>query len=304
MSVYTKIDSAHSVSGHRDRATAPLTSLAKAIATGLIVVLLTPTLAAAQSDESWKDWTLGAPWVIGLEAFHPKIDTKVRLDSITGVPGTPIDLEQNLGMDDTDWLPNLTVHWRFAKKHRFSMGYYELNRSSDSTNPFDIRIGDSVFEATLPMSSFFDVTVVHLLYSYSLVFSEKAEFSVSGGLSLADLHWGYSSNGSAGLIDERDELLAPVPTIAFSGGYAFTDKFFFRGSAGYLPVDFALDDEEDLKGDIATASLGIFHQTFENVRFGLSLQYYKLDIDWGNGAGFDEVSYEYYGPALTIATNF
>ena len=77
-----------------------------------------------------------------------------------------------------------------------------------------------------------------------------------------------------GFVDERVELLAPVPTIAIGGGYAFTDRLFFSGSIEYLPLDFALDDEEDLKGDI------------------------------GNVAGIDSVRYEYYGPAPSVAATF
>jgi hypothetical protein len=242
--------------------------------------------------------------VISLEAFNPNIDTRVRLDSTSGVPGTPIDLEQDLDMDDTDWLPNLMIQWRFAKKHRLMTGYYELNRSSDSTNPIDIRIGETVFQASLPIASSFKTSVAHLLYSYSLFLDDKAEFAFSAGLSLADLRWGYGAEVLGTTLVEKDEFLAPVPTIALDGGYAFTDRLFFRGSIGYLPLDFALDDEDDLKGDIGTASLGIYHQTFEHVRFALTLRYFKIDVEWGNGAGFDRVRYEYYGPALGVAATF
>ena len=91
------------------------------------------------------------------------------------------------------------------------------------------------------------------------------------------------------------------PILAWTENHV---RFRLVSEDGYLPLDFALDDEDDLKGEIATASLGIYHRTGEHVRFGLTLRYFKIDVEWGNGAGFDRVRYEYYGPSLGVAATF
>ena len=199
-----------------------------------LVMVGFPTAALAQDADDWTKWPLGHRFTITLGAYFPYLDTKVRVDSTSGLIGTTIDFEQNLGMSDTDSLPTVSFAWRFARKHHLGVAYFELNRSGSEVTQTEIRIGDKVFNVNLPVSSFFDAEVLAVAYGYSVIFDAKKELALSFGLSIQDLTFGLQGNPSgAQIVQERSDLTAPLPTFGLLGGYAFTDKWIFRGGSAY-----------------------------------------------------------------------
>lgn len=259
--------------------------------------------AAAQTDD-WQDWPLGRKFEIAAEAYFPSLDTKIRVDATDGTPGTVIDFEQNLGMDDTETVPVVDFDWRFSKKHRLKVGYFSLNRSGAAVTVTEIRFGDTVFTADLPVSSFLDMDVVSLGYSYSLVFDEKKELAITGGFSIQDIQFGIVGNAGQGIIQATSGITAPLPAIGFSGGYAFTDKLSFRAGLGVFAFKFAVTSEDELRGEIVTATAGFYHQTFDNFRFGISYRLFDIDAAFGNTTGFNSIEYRYQGPGLGVTGSF
>lgn len=269
----------------------------------LIFGLSHATSVFAQTDD-WQSWPMGEKFLVTVDAFFPTIDTKVTVNATNGTPGTTVDFEQNLGLPETETLPSLTAHWRFAKKHRLQLGYFALKRSGSSVTATQISIGDTVFEVNLPISSFFDVEVTHASYSYSLLFDERKELSLIAGLSVQDVTFGIQGNASQGIIEFDSGITAPLPAFGLAFGYAFTDKWFFRGGVGVFSFAFAVADEDELRGEIVNATASINHQTFKNVRFGLTYMLFEIDAGYGNSAGFNSINYNYHGPALTVGGNF
>jgi hypothetical protein len=269
-----------------------------------LATLLLPSLAMAQNQSDWSDWTMGARYTVQLELFHPTLNTRLRIDSSDGTPGKPIDLEQDLGMSETETLPALMLGWRVAKRHRLLLSYYELDRSGSAITDTTIRIGDIEFEVDLPISSFLDMDVLTVGYSYSLLFDEKREFAIGAGLTLMDIRFGIFGNGSQGVIEADTALTAPLPNIGLTGGYAFTENLYFEAAAGYFFFDLAVSDETNIRGNVATATAGVYHNTFKYVRFGLDYKFYDVDVDWGNASGFNSLQYTYHGPSLSVAATF
>jgi hypothetical protein len=257
----------------------------------------------AQDSEDWMSWPLADRFTIELEAFFPTLDTKVRLDASDGGLGTTIDFEQNLGMSSTETLPAGAFTWRFAKKHKISLEAFALNRSGSSITTTEIRFGDEVFEIALPISSYFDTQVTSLGYSYSLLFDEKKELTLSAGLSVQDIQFGLSGNGGE-LLEIGTGLTAPLPSFGISGGYAITDKWVTRAGIGYFAFDLSISDSENLSGEIVHVNASIEHHTFENVRFVLSYAYFDVGVDFTDLGRLGAVSYKYHGPTLGVAAAF
>jgi hypothetical protein len=244
-----------------------------------VALLALPYLANAETDD-WPSWPLGERFAIGANAFFPSLETTVRVDASDSSPGTAISFEQNLGMNDTESLPSIMVSWRFAKKHSLTLDFFRLDRSGSAITSSEIRFGDEVFVVDLPITSFFDSDVTAIAYSYSLIFDEKKELALSLGLSIQDISMGLRGDAGLGLISETSGVTAPLPTIGLSGGYAFTDKLTFRGSAGFFALNLTLDDDEELDGRTISANAGLFHQTFRHVRFGVIYSYFSVDVDF------------------------
>jgi hypothetical protein len=274
----------------------------KILALTLASVLL-PSLSLAQGDD-WENWPLGQKFVLAVNAFFPSLTTRIRVDATDGTTGTVLDFEQNLGLSDTETLPSLSIKWRFAKKHSLELGYFELNRSGSAVSVTEIRFGDEVFDIDLPISTFFDTSVLSVGYSYSLLFDAKMELALSAGLSVQDMTFGLRGDTGLDLISESSGVTAPLPAFGISGGYAITDKWTVRGQLRYFSLKLSTSDEDDLEGQIVDAGLGIFHHTFKHVQFGLNYSYFDVAAEFGNENRFNTLDYKYNGPMFTVAAVF
>ena len=263
------------------------------------------TAVLAQDSDDWKTWPMGQPFQFALGAYVPKLDTQLRVDRTDGLAGTTLSFEQNLGMRDTAILPTFTFAWRFARRHRLTASYFELNRSGSEVTQTEIRIGDKVFNVNLPVSTFFDVQVLSASYHYSVIFKPKSELALSVGLSLQEMTFGTQGNlGGGQLIEERSELTAPLPTFGLSGGYAFTDKWIFRGAIGIFAISLDWEDADGFGGTIVDFNATLFYVPFKHYRFGIAYTHFDVDVDWTKRGKNTAINYDYKGPTFLFAATF
>ena len=264
-----------------------------------------PTIA----QDDWQSWPTGDRWVFAAGYFAPDLDTKVIVTDAEGNIGTGISFEKNLGLDDSEGTFLATIEWRFAKRHKLSYSYFQLDRSATTTSStVTIAIGEEVFDLALPIQSFFDITANELAYSYSLIFSERTDLSVGIGLSVQDLALGLQGTASSPnpgeLIDERADSTAPLPTLNLGFNYAFNDKWIFQSKLGWLAVELEADGNDSLDGQIINANVGVRWKAFKNVGFFLNYQLFDVDVDYTERDIVFAVDYDYQGPLLGVAANF
>ena len=142
--------------------------------------------AHAKEKPEWRNWPLGKRAGLAIGAFFADLSTEARIDVPGGRLGTAISFERNLGQDNTKTRPLVNAYWRFTKRQRLELFYFNLDRSGDSISNFTIRFGDRQFQANLPIETFFDVEVINLGYSFSPIFDEKKEFKIGLALSFMD----------------------------------------------------------------------------------------------------------------------
>jgi hypothetical protein len=276
----------------------------KIISTFFVLFLSLSATAVAQDNDDWRSWPLADRFTISLEGFSANLDTRVRINASDSSPGTTIDFEQNLGMSDTERLLGFGASWRFAKKHELVLDVFNLDRSGSAITTTEIRIGDEIFSANLPISSFMDMKVTSLGYSYSIVFDEKKELAISAGLSVQDIKFGFFGNGSSGIIEADSGITAPVPSFGLNGGYAFTDKWVGRAGFALFSFDLDLSNENQLSGEVLNGFASIEHLTFEHVGFGLSYNYFDIRVNWNESGLIKTVGYVYQGPMITVKAAF
>ena len=276
----------------------------KIISTFLVSLLSLCATAVAQDKGDWQSWPLADRFTVSVEAYFANLNTKVRLDASDGALGTTIDFEQNLGMSDTETLPGFGMSWRFAKKHELVLDVFSLDRSGSAITATEIRIGDETFAVNLPISSFMDMEITSLGYSYSLIFDEKKELAIGAGLSVQDIELGFVGNGPLGSIEVDSGITAPVPSFGLIGGYAFTDKWVGRAGVALFSFDLDLSNENQLSGDILNGFASIEHLTFEQVHFGLSYNYFDVRVDWNERGLVTSMGYVYQGPMITVRATF
>jgi hypothetical protein len=265
--------------------------------------------SALAEKAEWRAWPLGQRLTVGVSAYRPKLDTKVQLTS--GEIQGQIDFESNLGLEDTKSTALASLRWRFFKRHTLRADYFDLNRSGLGTAPVGVKIcleGEECVELDpiLDVNAFVDVEAFSLGYDYSIIFNEKMNWSVGLGLSLQDFSIGLLTEDTENEpLEGRSKFTAPLPTLATTFNYAFTDKWILDLALNWLEIDLDLDNSGKFDGRILGFDAGVRWQTFKNVGFDLKYNYYNLDVEVDDGIDFGgAVEYKYQGPRLGINVYF
>lgn len=275
----------------------------------LLVLLVASQPVAAQSSNDWENWPTGDRWRIGAGYFAPDLDTAIVVTDAGGNIGTGISFEQELGLDDSEGTGLLYIDWRFFKRHAVSYRYFDLQRSATTSgSTVLIAVGEEVFDVSLPIQAFFDITAHEIAYSYSLLFDDKKDLFIGAGISFQDLALGIqgteSSPNPGEIINTTLDSTAPLPTLNIGFNYAFSDNWLFQSRLGWLAVELELDTSEDLSGQIINAHAGILWKAFKNVGFFAQYQVFDVDVDYADAGIKFAIDYDYKGPVLGVHVNF
>lgn len=274
----------------------------------VVVALLMATPVAAQNADDWESWPIIDKWSIGLGYFVPDLNTQIVITDEDGNIGTGINFEQNLGLDDSKGTALLFVNWHFARRHALEYRYFELNRSGAGNSSVSIGIGDEIFDITLPIQSFFDITAHEIAYAFSALLDERKHLYLGLGISVQDLALGIQGTASSPApgetISSNLAKTAPLPTLNIGFDYAFTDKWIFVSRLGWLAVEVDFGEGEDLSGEIFNTNVGVQWNAFENVGFYLHYQAFSLDVDYLDQGKLFAIDYEYKGPVLGVDVRF
>ena len=272
------------------------------------LALLMATPVAAQNADDWESWPAIDKWSIGLGYFMPDLNTQIVISDEDGNIGTGINFEQNLGLDDSKGTALLFVNWHFARRHALEYRYFQLNRSGAGESSVSIGIGDAIFDITLPIQSFFDITANEIAYSFSALIDERKHLYLGLGISVQDLALGIQ--GTASSPDPGEPIssnlaqTAPLPTLNIGFDYALSDKWLFISRLGWLAVEAGFGDGQDLSGEIFNTNAGVQWNAFENVGFFLHYQVFSLDVDYLDNGVLFAIDYEYKGPVLGVDIRF
>ena len=127
------------------------------------------------------------------------------------------------------------------------------------------------------------------------------ELALTAGLSIQDIQFGLMGTGNVGIVEQEvSGLTAPLPSFGISGGYAFTEKWVGRAALGLFAFDLAVSDESDISGEIFNAKIAIYHNTFENVHFGLKYSFFDVSVEFEDAQRINSINYKYHGPILSV----
>jgi hypothetical protein len=278
--------------------------------TAVLAALLTVSApVAGQSSADWESWPTASRWSIGAGYFAPDLDTTIVVTDENRVIGSGISFERNLGLDDSEATGLLFVNWRMFKRHTLEYRYFALDRSATTTGgSVSIAIGEEVFDVTLPIQSFFDITAHEIAYAYSVLFDERKNLYVGLGISMQDLSLGIqgteSSPSPGEIINSQLDSTAPLPTLNVGFDYAFTDQWLFVSRLGWLAVEADFGADEDLSGQIINANAGVQWNAFKHVGFFLQYQVFDVDVDYSDRGVLWAIDYDYTGPVLGVDVRF
>lgn len=242
----------------------------------------------------------------GAGSYFQRYDTTVRVKDSNG--GAFLNLEDDLGYDSDDSGLWLGGHWRFAKRHRLGLSYFDSKRSVTAIAQEDIDIGeDETIPAGAGYESDFRIRVVPLQYAYSFVQNDKFELAGTVGM-----HWyaiDYDIGGAAGIgnttvSDSVDvEADAPMPLLGLGFDYYITRRWHLNmlGEVFYLAVSAG---DLNFEGSVLNTRIGTEYWLWDRVGIGAALNWFSLNVSVDDSQWNGDLEYDYWGPQVYVTARY
>jgi hypothetical protein len=265
----------------------------------LVILLSVPCLAmGADSGPLANDFELA------LGAFFLSANTQLRLDGQNTLTGTDVNWEHDLGLEDKDRF-RVDGFWRFAKRHKVRVMYYENNRSGTRSLARDIQFGDTTFPVNARVDAELDTRVIELAYEYAFLKKDTVELSGSFGIHDVKLSAGLSgsiSAGSGGLSAQANKEAStegPFPVVGVHVLWHMGHNFFLDGLGQFF---FAKIDNIDGRLTDYKVAINWYSRSHIGVGIGYNDFVTTVDVDKRNFSG--RLRLQNGGPLVFVTASF
>jgi hypothetical protein len=271
------------------------------IATTLSLGFLSP-VAEAQSSPDVHPW-LDSTFIVNLGGFYPRKEFTISVDGESS--NNEIDFDRDAGVVDSEATGTMNFHWRFGEKWSMAGQYYATRDSGQAVLDHDIEIRDSVIRAGSNIGAGAELDLFRVFFGREFFTDEPYhEFGIGAGV-----HWlqiGAFVEGeifvndiSQGFKRETAKADLPLPNVGTWYWRSLSPHWLFTARLDWFSASI-----DEYSGDLWNAGVGIQYQPWENLGFGLSYQYFKIDVDLEKNNWNGSVALEQDGPALSVSFNW
>jgi hypothetical protein len=268
-------------------------------------LLLTISVAFSQSSDSTLPEKKIAPWFverfkISAGFFYVINNTNVQV-SVTGVPGTDINLEKDFGINKTVGTFLANAEWRVSRRSRLAFGYYDIDRSSTHTLTKDIIFEGNTYPVNATVNSFFNTSIFQFSYGYAIISKPKFEAGLLIGAHVVGSKAGISLVGASTGVSKSNDygFTAPLPDVGIWGGYAITNRF-----AVNMDMDYFALTTNNFSGRVLATNFNFTYKLMNklDVSLGYTGLNFNLKVVKDNVDG--RFKWGYNGPALGVIYSF
>jgi hypothetical protein len=219
--------------------------------------------------------------------------TKLRVDESPTLPGTQIDAERDLGLDDFQLLPQVELTLLPGERHLLRISAFAMHRSAEKVIDKPISFDDQDYLVGERVDSRLNLTMFGLTYGYRLLVRQRGELSATLGVQVADVE--ANAVVRSRVVREAESGVAPLPLIGLEGRYDFTPRWAVEARAQYLQVNVSQVD-----GSILDARLAVTWRLNPYLAVGLGYRTFQIDVDSQDEdtPGFVDLSVD--GPLLFV----
>ena len=267
----------------------------------LMLMCVTTTPAWPAFDETYK---------LNIGGSVTDFDTTLRINSRDDSIDNEIELEEGLGFDSSVQVGFIRGFWRMADRHRLSLLYTPLRRTSELVLQRDIDVGGNAIKAGAFVGATVKTHVFDIEYLYSFFKRPNIELGVTAGLywmnSVAELSAageiiveGETQPEFRSDYQANQRLIAPLPLIGLIAGYEINDKWRLKAQARFFDVTI-----NDIDGYLFSSNLGTEYYITKHVGLGASLAWFNLSVRHNGVVFFNTFSYEYSGIQVYMAFKY
>ena len=277
----------------------PLLALAPALA-GAAEATTTAQATTTQAPATLPDWAPKPKPNVVEDRLRLEINllwaspsTKLRVDESPTQPGTEINAEDDLGLDDSQLLPQVELTLLPGERHLIRLSRFAIDRSAAKHLEKNISFDDQDYLVGERVDSILNLTMFGLTYGYRFIRTQQAEISASFGIQIADVETNAVVRNR--VVRESENGVAPLPLLGIEGRYDFSPRWSAEARVQYLTVN-----ETDVDGSILDARLGLTWRMNPYLLFGLGYRTFQIDIDSADEDTSGFVDLTVAGPLLFV----
>lgn len=279
---------------------APAFATASAIAfTFALTLTLTLTLVAnrAHADDYLSPTEERVRLSLGF--VHASSTTEIRADSSFGVEGTPINAENDFGLDKSSFEPKFQAMVRIDERNRLYFDYYDLDRTGQKTLTAPIVFRDVLLDPGDPLQSDLSLRILSITYGYSIIHRQKFELALTLSVNDADISARARVTTQTRHVDQREDQAGPLPTPGLDATYVISKRFYVDARAQYLKATI-----NDLTGSLEFYEFDALYRLRPNVAFALGYNAVKADLVSSQSKQSGYFNFDSKGPELFVRVAF
>jgi len=237
---------------------------------------------------------LDAAWQFSIGVLNENTEMSFR-STRQGDPETVFDLK-DLGLDESEVVPQFGARWRFADKWALNMGYSTFGLSGHINNSRSFNFHGVTYPISADLETDLDIDLFIVSIEYAISKSDTSEWGV--GVGVHGLNLSLDIDGSlndASIGSSSEDFLAPLPNIRVFGRHAFSSKLLVTVGIGWLGLEI---DKYD--GNLLVGSVALDYSFNDRWAIGLNYQLTDIDLDIDNGIYDDSYEVDLSGFGLLV----
>jgi len=226
--------------------------------------------------------------------YRGKVSTNGSVtDPLSPTPGTPISMEDDLGLTPDVHQGRVEFIFRMRQRHRLRVDSWEINRNSVTSPKKDLVFGDITLTPQDSVVAAFNWRQSDFTYTYSVLQHQRFELGVGIGMHLiqADAEARVYARG----VHESFEGAGPFGTVAVDGTVLISPRFSFNARAQYMSLHLNND----------TGKLGDYHADVQfrwkpNLAVGLGYESTQEQVTVSNSNPNGEMKFDVHGAELFL----
>jgi hypothetical protein len=258
-----------------------------AVAIAATLVLGSPTTALAD-DENFS---------VSLGLFLTERDSQTRVDGTIPDSGTPVDLENDLGLDKSDNVFRIDGYYRFNEKHRIDFSVFDLSRSASKEIEKEIDWNDTIYPIDTTVDASLDLAIYKLAYTWSFIRRDSGYLGLTAGLYTADI--GTSISAESIGRSSSGGVTAPLPVLGLRGQYDFSERWSLRASAEIFAIEYG-----DFSGSLYDVFASVDYQITDHVALGAGINVVNINVGVSKPNLDGDLDWRYDGGLLFLKFDF
>ena len=257
-----------------------------------IILCMTALSAHADFDEKYR---------LDIGGSVLDFDSKIRINSRDDSIDKEIDLEDTVGLTSQVQLGFIKGTWRMGDRHRLSLLYTPIRRTTEVTAQNDVEVGGNIIKAGATLNASVNTHVFDIEYLYSFYKRPDLELGISAGIywmnSLTELNAsgqviieGSNQEDFATDFQSNQRLVAPLPLLGLSASYEINPRWLVHAYARYFDITIS-----DIEGRITSLNIKTEYFFTDHFALGAGLASFDVNVKYNGVVFINSLGYSYTG---------